>query len=72
MDYVFDRVEEELAVLTSLEDGSVMNTPLHELENAREGDIIRLEDGNIRILRREGEERRLSLSERFNRLKNKD
>ncbi|MBQ4136561.1 MAG: DUF3006 domain-containing protein [Clostridia bacterium] len=72
MDYVFDRAEEELAVLTSLEDDSVINIALKELENAREGDIIRLDEEGVRVLKPESEARRLSLSERFNRLKNKD
>ncbi|MBO7148624.1 MAG: DUF3006 domain-containing protein [Clostridia bacterium] len=72
MDYVFDRAEEEFAVLTSLEDDSVINIALTELENAREGDIIRLDEEGVRVLKPESEARRLSLAERFNRLKNKD
>ena len=72
MDYIFDRAEEGFAVLASLEDGSVINIALTELENAREGDIIRLDEEGVRVLKPESEVRRASISERFNRLKNKN
>ena len=72
MDYTFDRAEGELAVLISLEDNSVMNIKLEKLKDASEGDIVRINEGNILILKPESEKRRLSISERFNRLKKKD
>ena len=72
MDSTFDRAEGELAVLISLEDSSVMNIKLEKLKDASEGDIVRINEGNILILKPESETRRLSISERFNRLKKKD
>lgn len=71
MEYIVDRVEEGFAVLVSSADSSVKNVPACELDGIKEGDVLTFEDGRYVHLQKKSEDRKESLAERFNKLKNK-
>ena len=70
MNYSVDRIEEDIAVLESLETGELKYLPREKMhEGAAEGDIVELSGGTVRYLEGETAQRKESVSERFNKLK---
>ncbi len=71
MEYTVDRIESGIAVLEGIENGDVISIELSCIEGAKEGDIVRFDDGVYTVLVDETAQLKLSIRERFDRLKNK-
>lgn len=72
MKYVIDRIENEIAILESIEDNSIIEISISNLpECIKEGDII-LKEETFSLLKEETTNRKKSIEDRFNNLISED
>ena len=73
MIYVVDRIENNIAVLENTETKEMIDIQLRNLPtDVKEGNVLKFENNEYILDNEEEEKRKLSIQEKFNKLKSKD
>lgn len=73
MIYIVDRIEDNIAVLENMKTKETVEVKLNTLPSkVKEGSVLKYENKKYTIDKKEEEERKKTILDKFNRLKNKD
>ncbi|MBQ6495038.1 MAG: DUF3006 domain-containing protein [Bacilli bacterium] len=73
MIYIVDRIENNIAILENKETKEIVNISLDILpSNLKEGNVLKYENNIYTLDKKEEEERKKTILDKFNKLKNKD
>ena len=73
MIYIVDRIENNIAILENKETKEIVNISLDILpSNLKEGNVLKYENNIYTLDKKEEEERKKTIIDKFNKLKNKD
>ena len=73
MIYIVDRIENNIAILENKETKEIVNISLDILpSNLKEGNVLKYENNIYTLDKKEDEERKKTILDKFNKLKNKD